>query len=141
MTTIFNQGDKVEWSVGTGTAIGTVQRKITKRTELNDQTVDASEDNPRYFVENDNTGNVTSHKSETLSLKDRSSQSNLEVGDRVKWNTAQGETTGTIEEKLTEPIQIKNYDVKASDEDPKYLVESEQTGSEAAHNPDALKKL
>lgn len=37
--------------------------------------------------------------------------------------------------------QIKNYNVKASDDDPKYLVESEQTGAEAAHNPDALEKL
>ncbi|MEM1251875.1 MAG: DUF2945 domain-containing protein [Cyanobacteria bacterium P01_H01_bin.21] len=66
---------------------------------------------------------------------------NLQSGDKVKWNTAEGRTTGTIQKKLTEPTQIKNYDVKASDENPKYLVKSEQTGAKAAHKPDALDKV
>ncbi|MEO0458520.1 MAG: DUF2945 domain-containing protein [Cyanobacteria bacterium P01_A01_bin.114] len=59
----------------------------------------------------------------------------------MKWNTAQGETVGTIQEKLTEPTSIKDYDVKASDDNPKYLVESDKTGTKAAHRPDALDKV
>lgn len=137
MSDKFKQSDQVEWSVGTGNAVGTVQTKVTEKTDLNGQTVNASQDDPRYFVKNDNTGNVTSHRPETLTIR----KDNLQVGDQVEWNTAQGKTTGTIQEKLTEPTQIKSYDVKASDDNPKYLVESEQTGEKAAHKPDALNKV
>jgi len=139
MAAPFKKGDQVEWSVGTGKATGTVQKKVTQETDLNGQRVDASAEDPRYFVKNDNTGNVTSHKPESLSLK-ADSDHELQKGDRVEWNTAQGKTTGTIEKKLTNPTQIKDYDVKASDKDPQYLVKSEKTGAKAAHKPDALEK-
>lgn len=140
MTEKFQQGDRVKWSVGNGNAVGTVQKKVTEKTDLNGQTVNASQDDPRYFVKNDSTGNVTSHKSETLSLKEDDHDS-LQTGDKVEWNTAQGKTTGIIQKKLTEPTQIKDYDVKASDRAPKYLVKSEQTGAKAAHKPDALDQV
>lgn len=140
MTTTFQKGDRVKWSVGTGKATGTVQKKVTQETDLNGQRVDASEEDPRYFVKNDNTGNVTSHKPESLRLN-KNSDDELQKGDRVKWNTAQGKTTGTIEKKLTEPTQIKGHDAKASDEEPQYLVKSEKTGAKAAHKPDALDKV
>jgi hypothetical protein len=65
---------------------------------------------------------------------------NLKKGDRVAWNTSQGETTGTVEKKLTSPTTIKGHEVKASDDNPEYLVKSEKTGAEAAHKPSALKK-
>ncbi|MEM9806653.1 MAG: DUF2945 domain-containing protein [Cyanobacteria bacterium P01_D01_bin.56] len=70
-----------------------------------------------------------------------SQQDKLQPGDTVEWNTAQGTTSGTVEKKLTQPAQIKNYDVSASKEDPKYLVKSEKTGAKAAHKPDALDKV
>ena len=140
MKTQFNQGDKVEWSVGTGNAVGTVKQEVTKEIEHKGQTVAASEENPRYLVENDNTGNVTSHKPETLSLKENDDQ-NLDVGDTVQWNTAQGKTTGTVKERLTDSTQIKDYDVKASKDNPKYLVESEKTGAKAAHKSESLDKV
>ncbi|MEO1792216.1 MAG: DUF2945 domain-containing protein [Cyanobacteria bacterium J06629_19] len=60
-------------------------------------------------------------------------------GDHVQWNTAQGTTTGTIKKKLTSNTDIKGYTAKASDDEPQYLVESDSTGEEAAHKPDALK--
>jgi hypothetical protein len=65
----------------------------------------------------------------------------LKKGDEVKWNTPQGETTGTVEKKLTEPMAIKGHRVTASKDDPEYLVKSSRTGKEAAHKPDALKKV
>jgi hypothetical protein len=61
-------------------------------------------------------------------------------GDRVAWNTPQGETTGKVEKKLTEPIEIQGHHVAASEDNPEYLVKSEKTGKEAAHKPDSLKK-
>lgn len=65
----------------------------------------------------------------------------LQVGDHVEWNTAQGQTTGTIKRKLTSPIDIKGHHVAASADDPQYLVETDATGKEAAHKPAALRKI
>jgi Hypervirulence associated proteins TUDOR domain len=59
-------------------------------------------------------------------------------GDRVEWKTSQGETTGKVKQKLTEPTEIKKHHVAASEENPQYLVESDKTGKEAAHKPEAL---
>ncbi len=61
-------------------------------------------------------------------------------GDRVEWKTSQGKTEGTVEKKLTEPTDIKQHHVSASESDPQYLVKSEKTGKKAAHKPEALKK-
>lgn len=62
-------------------------------------------------------------------------------GDRVEWKTSQGKITGKVKKKLTSPIDIKGHHVAASEDNPEYLVESDKTGKEAAHKPDALKKV
>jgi hypothetical protein len=62
-------------------------------------------------------------------------------GDSVEWNTAQGKTQGEIKKKLTSPTEIKGHQVAASKEHPEYLVESEKTGKQAAHQPEALNKV
>ena len=62
-------------------------------------------------------------------------------GDKVKWNTAQGETTGEVEKKLTAPIDIKGHHIAASKDHPEYLVKSDKSGKQAAHKPDALEKI
>ena len=64
----------------------------------------------------------------------------LHPGDRVEWNTSQGKTTGRVEKKLTSATKIKGHEVKASTENPEYLVASEKTGAEAAHKPESLRK-
>jgi hypothetical protein len=64
----------------------------------------------------------------------------LKPGDHVRWNTSQGETLGTVEKRLTSKTHIKKHEVKASPENPEYLVKSDKTGAKAAHKPDALKK-
>ena len=62
-------------------------------------------------------------------------------GDKVEWKTSQGTTTGTVKKKLTSPTDIKGHHVAASKDNPEYLVESDKTGKEAAHKPEALKKI
>ncbi len=64
----------------------------------------------------------------------------LKKGDQVEWETPQGKTEGTVKNKLTSPTKIKNHEVKASKENPEYLVESGKSGDEAAHKPGSLKK-
>jgi hypothetical protein len=61
-------------------------------------------------------------------------------GDRVAWNTSQGETTGRVVKKQTSATRIKGHEVAASDENPQLIVESDRTGARAAHKPGALKK-
>ncbi|MFN7116373.1 MAG: DUF2945 domain-containing protein [Saprospiraceae bacterium] len=65
----------------------------------------------------------------------------FKTGDRVEWNTPQGKTTGRIKKKLTKPLDIKGHHVAASEDNPQYLVESDKSGEEAAHKPEALRKI
>ena len=64
----------------------------------------------------------------------------LKPGDKVAWNTAQGETEGVVVRKQTSETEIKGHKVAASEEEPQYIVKSDKTGAEAAHKPEALKK-
>jgi hypothetical protein len=62
-------------------------------------------------------------------------------GDKVEWNTPQGKTQGTVKKRLTSQTQVGGQKINASNDDPRYLVESETSGKEAAHKPDALTKV
>jgi hypothetical protein len=62
-------------------------------------------------------------------------------GDRVSWNTSQGRTHGKVVKKLTSDTKIDDHPVRASTDEPQYLVESEKTGAQAAHKPSALSKV
>ena len=61
-------------------------------------------------------------------------------GDRVAWNTSQGETTGTVVERRTKDFQFAKQRFTASPDEPAYIVESEASGKRAAHKSDALRK-
>lgn len=62
-------------------------------------------------------------------------------GDKVTWKSHGGETVGHVVKKATSEMQIKGHKVAASKDNPEYLVESEKSGGQAAHKPDALKKV
>lgn len=62
----------------------------------------------------------------------------FEKGDRVKWNTPQGETVGSVVERRSSDFQFASQKFTASDEEPAYIVESESSGKRAAHKEDAL---
>jgi hypothetical protein len=61
-------------------------------------------------------------------------------GDKVRWNTSQGETHGKVVDIRTSDFSIEGTDLTASKDDPRIVVESDKTGKRAAHKPDALKK-
>jgi hypothetical protein len=65
----FKQGDRVEWDSHGGTAVGTVERKITERTEAGGRTVAASEDEPQYLVRSEKSGGTAVHKPNALRKK------------------------------------------------------------------------
>ena len=62
-------------------------------------------------------------------------------GDTVEWNTPQGKTRGTVKKKLTSSTEVGGQSINASEDDPRYLVESEKSGKEAAHKPNALDRV
>ncbi|ADB33919.1 conserved hypothetical protein [Kribbella flavida DSM 17836] len=62
----FSKGDKVEWNSHGSTAHGTVERKITERTEAGGRTVDASKDEPQYLVRSSKSGRTAVHKPDAL---------------------------------------------------------------------------
>ena len=64
----------------------------------------------------------------------------LKKGDHVSWKTPQGETEGKIVKKQTTDTQIKGHKVKASEDDPQFIVESDKSGAKAAHKPGSLRK-
>ena len=63
----------------------------------------------------------------------------LHKGDEVTWNSHGGTAHGVVEKKQTSDTKIKSHVVRASPEDPQYIVRSDK-GGKAAHKPDALKK-
>ena len=66
--------------------------------------------------------------------------SEFKKGDDVTWKSHGGEAVGKVEKKITEETEAGGRKVKASEDDPQYLVKSEKSGGEAVHKPGALKK-
>ena len=62
-------------------------------------------------------------------------------GDKVEWSTPQGKTRGTVPKKLTSDTEVGRQKINASEDYPRYLVESEKSGKEATHRADALSKV
>lgn len=66
---------------------------------------------------------------------------NLKPGDKVSWSShGRNDAEGTVQKKVTSETKIKGHAVKASDDNPQFIVKSENSGGEAAHKPSALKK-
>ena len=60
-------------------------------------------------------------------------------GDEVTWKSPGGTAHGTVEKKQTSDTTIKGHTVKASKEEPQFIVRSDK-GGKAAHKADALTK-
>ena len=69
MTKDIKKGDHVEWSSHGSKTEGTVEKKITSRTESSGRTVDASKDEPQYEVKSDKSGKTAVHKPDALKKK------------------------------------------------------------------------
>ena len=58
----------------------------------------------------------------------------------MSWKSHGGTAEGTVEKEITEDTEEAGRTVRASEDDPQYLVRSEKSGGEAVHKPGALKK-
>ena len=66
--------------------------------------------------------------------------SDVKKGDHVSWNSHGGKGVGVVEEEITSDTKAAGRQVRASEDDPQYLVKSEKSGGEAVHKPSALTK-
>ena len=64
----------------------------------------------------------------------------FDKGDHVSWKSHGGEAEGTVTKKITEETEAGGRKVKASKDEPQFLVKSDKSGGEAVHKPSALKK-
>ena len=61
-------------------------------------------------------------------------------GDRVSWRSHGGDAVGEVQDKITSDVEAAGRTVRASEDDPQYLVRSEKSGGEAVHKPSALRR-
>ena len=62
-------------------------------------------------------------------------------GGKVVWSShGKNDTPGTVEREITADTRAAGREVRASEDDPQYLVKSEKGGGEAVHKPKALRK-
>jgi hypothetical protein len=69
-----------------------------------------------------------------------SSEDDVSKGDAVSWKSHGQTVEGTVEGEITEDTEAAGRTVRASTDDPQYLVRSDKTGREAVHKPSALTK-
>ena len=63
----------------------------------------------------------------------------FKIGDRVKWDSSGGHAEGKIVRIARTSGSIKGFDYKASSDDPRYIVETDQ-GKHAAHKAGELRR-
>jgi hypothetical protein len=64
----------------------------------------------------------------------------LSSGDKVTWKSHGGEAVGKVVKKITSETDAGGRHVKASKDEPQYLVRSDKSGGEAVDKPGALSK-
>jgi hypothetical protein len=64
----------------------------------------------------------------------------LKQGDEVEWRSHGSTAVGKVAEKVTEDTEVAGRNVRASEDDPQYLVKSDKSGRAAVHKPSALDK-
>ena len=68
-------------------------------------------------------------------------RSAFRLGDHVSWNSEAGRVKGVIKKKLVAPTKLKGYTVRASAEEPQYVIVGDKTGHVAVHKGSALHRL
>jgi hypothetical protein len=72
-------------------------------------------------------------------MAEKKSEAAFKKGDRVTWDSSGGKAEGKVVKKATTDGKIKDFEYKASKDEPKYIVETEE-GKQAAHKPEELRK-
>lgn len=68
------------------------------------------------------------------------SDQQIRKGDKVEWDSHGGTAEGTVEKKITSDTEAAGRTVRASKDEPQYLVRSDKSGGTAVHKPGALRR-
>lgn len=68
------------------------------------------------------------------------SDETFDKGDRVSWKSHGSTAEGEVERTITEDTEAAGRTVRASSDEPQYLVRSEKSGKAAVHKPGALER-
>ena len=68
------------------------------------------------------------------------SEKSFQQGDKVEWDSHGGTAVGKVIRKITADTEAGGRTVRASQDEPQYLVRSEKSGGEAVHKPEALRR-
>ena len=66
------------------------------------------------------------------------SEKRFSKSDRVSWKSHGSTAVGTVEREITSDSEAAGRTVRASKDEPQYLVRSEKSGGTAVHKPGAL---
>jgi hypothetical protein len=72
-------------------------------------------------------------------MAESTTNSGFSKGDRVEWNSHGGTAEGKVLAEITEDTEAAGRVVRASRDEPQYLVRSDKSGGEAVHKPSALR--
>lgn len=76
----------------------------------------------------------------TKKAQKSSTKPSLKVGEQVRWDSSGGSSEGRITKIATKSGSIKGFDYKATKDDPRYIVETDE-GKQAAHKAEELRKV
>ncbi|OBK27848.1 hypothetical protein A5634_21930 [Mycobacterium asiaticum] len=62
------------------------------------------------------------------------------AGEEVSWKSHGNNVKGKVEKKITSDTEAAGRTVRASTDEPQYLVRSDKTGKDAVHKPGALRR-
>ena len=65
----------------------------------------------------------------------------FEKGDKVRWKSHGATVHGTVQREITSDTEAAGRTVRASPDEPQYLVRSDKTGADAVHKPQALRRV
>lgn len=68
------------------------------------------------------------------------SEKSFRNGDKVAWKSHGEIVGGSVGEKITRDTRAAGRTVRASKDQPQYLVRSAKTGADAVHKPGALRR-
>lgn len=73
-------------------------------------------------------------------MADHAHMTNFSKGDKVSWNTSQGQTHGVVQERREKDFELDGQKFTGSKDEPAYIVKSDKSDALAAHKGSALKK-
>ncbi len=66
MAKTLKPGDKVTWGTSGGDTHGTVEKKVTRTTQVKGHTAKATKDDPQFVVKSAKSGKIAVHKPDDL---------------------------------------------------------------------------